>query len=233
MRVAQSYQEASFKKYSLGLLMTAERKVCTNMGKSLGIKHDSVYRSISKNDRIKEIIIDSLEKLAEYMFEDKLVYLVFDETVISKRYAEQIEGIDVGYDGSIKDTVLGLPMVTVLLTDGNVKIPINTIPYISKKLIGKDYKSKSEIAIEIIKLLQGKIKFDMILADAHYATNIMLQFLKAQGIKFLMRFSNNRVVQIADVKGQIKKHPFAKLKKNDKGSHSYGLIGKHAYHFYV
>lgn len=178
MHANQSYQKIETSQYVEALLQTKDRKVCTNLAKTLNVSHDDIYRNFITSISTSDHSSVALETIAQNALDQTNTYLIHDDTQLTKLYAKQIEGLETGFDGSTNRPCLGIKMMTSLLTDTKVNIPIDTIPYISKELAQSSYKTKSALAIEITKYVIKRFKIKRVLADAHFATNEMLFFLR-------------------------------------------------------
>lgn len=201
MKVAEVSQEKNIPTYVHGLLMTKSRKTCTQIARATCQSHDSIYRSFGKSEELVEDIRKDLVDLAKStIFGDKK-YLILDDSQLSKPHASEIEGLSTGFDGSSGRLEPGLQMVTALLTDGTVRMPLNVVSYLSRRIAGAYFKTKSEIATQITSTVREVFKISMILADAHYSTKTFLSFLNAIGQNFLMKFTRNRIVTIGQKSG--------------------------------
>lgn len=231
MRVAEIFPEKNMPKYSQALLGTESRKTCTNLATSLNETHDSLYKPFRSPTQSKNEVFSELIKLGQAQFKNKKIKLIFDDTQISKPYAKEIEGLDLGFDGSAGRAELGLQIVNALLTDGHVKLPIDLRPYISKQLSGKHFKTKSQLAAEITMLLIEYFEIDILLADAHYATKYLLKLLYQLGMAFLMKIPCNRIVTIGKKTGQLKQ--ILRLRKNERIRFAKGFFDGFPFYFYV
>lgn len=231
MHTNQSYQNYSVPQYVEALLQCEEKKVCTNLGKTLNLSHDKVYNDFKKAAESNECEIESLKTIAERELDPDNILLVHDDTQLSKIYAKNIEGLAVGYDGSTHKPCLGLKMMTSLLTDMRVNIPINAIPYIDKELAQSSYKTKSELAIDITRDVIRHFKIKRMLADAHFATKEMLSFLLDEKLNFLMKILRRRIVTIKGSSGQLQN--VLRLKKNNHTGVAKGAIDGLDCYFYV
>lgn len=214
MGVANFTKQTNIPEYSQALIATASKKTCTNLAKTLNKSHDSLYLPFRNPIENKEAIRKDLLEIAQKELNLEETILIFDDSQITKRYAQDIEGLDKTFDGSIGQAALGLQMVSALLMDQNIKIPIDLKPYISKQIAGDYFKTKSEIAAEIYTNLTSIFNINLLLADAHYATNFFLSFLFNQKQAFLMKIPCNRKVIIDGKIGQLKN--VFRLKKNAK-----------------
>jgi hypothetical protein len=207
-----SYQNLKTGQYVEALLKCSGKKVCTKLAKSINMSHDLIYRSFNKPITKTKEVLNELKRMALRSLNQDELHLIFDDTQITKLYAKEIEGLAMGFDGSLGMSTMGIKMVTALLTDRKHNIPIDAIPFISKEFAQSNYKTKSEIAIGITRLLINVFKFRRILGDAHYATKQMLHFLNDGQLNYLMKIPCNRVVTIGKSTGQLKR--IFRLKKN-------------------
>lgn len=220
MRVAEVLQETNIPEYSYSLLTTTSRKTCTNLADSLNQSHDKVYRSFKDPSVECDKIRDQLADMVRNELLDRSLYLVFDDSQLSKPYAKDIEGLDISFDGSTGRPELGIQIITALITDGSLRIPIDLRPYFSKEVTGKYFKTKSDLASSISIDLMSKFDFELVIADAHYATKQYIALLYGLQQNFLMKFTRNRIVQIGQKHGQLK--DLLRLKKNE---HIRSVIG--------
>lgn len=212
MHATQSYQKLGAGQYVEALLHCSDKKVCTNLAESMNVSHDSMYRTFDNPIKTTNELLCELKNISLRTLDIDELHLIFDDTQITKLYAQQIEGLEIGFDGSLGMATMGIKMVTALLTDRKLNIPVDAIPYVSKELAQGSYKTKSEIAISITKLIVETFKIKRILGDAHYATKQTIGFLNEQQLSYLMKIPCNRVVTINGLTGQLK-HVF-RLKKN-------------------
>jgi putative transposase len=134
-----------------------------------------------------------------------------DDTLIMKMYSKVIEGTNNNYDSSDGKTYKSLCAVVAVITDGTVTIPISQDIWVSKELNQEEYRTKWQIAQQLIERIQKELPIYMLLADGLYAIHEFLTWLISQKIKFEMRFHSNRVVTDKDYLGQIRYHPKLRL----------------------
>jgi len=231
MHANQSYHKLETPQYVEALLQCKDKKVCTNLAKTLNVSHDNVYRNFRTSISSAEHSSRALETIAHNELDESNTYLIHDDTHLIKLYAKQIEGIEVGFDGSTSRPCLGIKMMTSLLTDTKINIPIDATPYVSKELAQSSHKTKSRLAIETTRHVIKLFNIKRMLGDAHFATNEMLSFLTEESINFLMKITRTRVVAIDGLTGQLQK--VLRLKKNSHTKVAKGTInGIHCY-FYV
>ena len=134
MRVTEVLQKTNIPDYSTALMSKQPHKNCTSLAESIGQSHDKLYNNfkdpIAKVSELRE----GLEDIAKTELSGQEPFLIFDDSTILKHHAKDIEGMAYCFDGATGDTGLGIQMLTALLSDGNIKIPVELTPYISKKI---------------------------------------------------------------------------------------------------
>jgi hypothetical protein len=231
MLMAQSYQKLTPPQYVKALLSCQNKKVCTNLADELSRSHDSLYREFEKAANKKESTTEILKTIARNELNTEEQYLIFDDTQISKLYARYIEGLELNYDGSIHRACIGIKMITVLLSDGQVNIPIDAAPYISKDLAMDSYKTKSQIAVDITRDLIEHFGITRMLCDAHFSTKDAIKQIHALGVPYLMKIASNRIVTINGFAAQLKNN--LRLKRNAHVTSSNGTFDGIPCYFYA
>jgi hypothetical protein len=231
MRVASIFQKINIPEYSAALLCTESRKTCTNLAENMYQTRDALYEGFRTPIECKKEMRTQLVELAQKELIGDKKYLIFDDSRLSKPHARNIEGLDVGFDGSSGRAELGLQMITALITDLRIRIPIDLVPFFSKQIVDNLFKAKGELAAQIFLSLRGHFNFEFVVADAHYATKFFIGFLGELKQNFLMKFSRNRVVTISRRTGQLKK--MLRLKRNEHFKSAIGSFDQHVYYFYV
>lgn len=233
IRQNQSYQDLQISqcpKYVEGLLACSTRKVCTNIADSVNESHDAIYREMSAHAESDDTS-KQLREIAVGALNQENIYLVIDDVKLSKIYAHEIEGLEVSRDGSSRQNLLGISMITSLLTDGAHSIPIEALPYVGKELGGATYKSKVEFAQEITVSVKEYFKIKRYLADAHFSTKQNIPWLHEQQTSYLMKIARHKKVTIGGKCDQLQK--LLRLKRN---SHNACIAGDFAgvpCYFYV
>ncbi len=97
--------------------------------------------------------------------------------------------------------------------------------------MSEDYKTKSNIAWDIVQRLIASFNIARILADAHYATKALLRKLIESGILFLMKMPRNRKVIIRGKHDQLQR--LLRLKRNEHVRYAIGFYDNIRYFFYV
>jgi len=229
--IADVLQKINMPMYAESLICTQSRKTCTNLAKELNETHDTIYSSFRSPIESGETIKRELLSIAQNELSEGPKYLIFDDAQLSKPYAKEIEGLDVGFDGSTGRAELGLQIITAMITNGKIRLPIGLTPYFGKQIAKHVYKTKSALAIQITLTLYKLFNFDLVIADAHYSTKTFLSFLSKIRQAFLMKFTCSRIVTIGAQTGQLRK--ILRLKRNAHFKSANGLFDGISYYFYV
>lgn len=182
--------------YSLAVLLSNGKKNFENIGRSTGRTGRSIARMMQSYKRIRAILKDICQSV---FMNIKKLYLILDETLIKKIYADVARGSGVFYDPGTGREVNGYRVVTALLSNGSIHIPLDAdfvFPaYITERCKTKPL-SKTELAQRFYLYAQELFpKTEIVLvADGHYSTNEMLEWCTANKIKAEMRMHKNRKV---------------------------------------
>lgn len=233
IRLNQAYQDLKISqcpKYVDGLLACSTRKVCTNIADSANASHDAIYREMSSyagSDNTNE----QLREIATSVLNQENIYLILDDTKLPKIHAQEIEGLEVSRDGSSGQNLLGLSMITCLLSDGKHHIPIDALPYVSKELAGATYQTKTELGQVITKSVKNHFNIKRLLADAHYSTKKNIPWLHVHQVDYLMKFARNKIVTINGKSGQLQN--LLRLRRNSRIACAKGEFEGVSCYFYV
>ena len=119
-----------------------------------------------------------------------------DDTTLEKMYSRLIEASADNYDASKGLVYRSLCSVVAMLSNGRYALPVTHEFWIKKEMLKDGYKTKVEIAKEIIELLSQSIRIKTLIVDGLYATKEMLRWLEEKNINYEMRFHSNRLIQI-------------------------------------
>ncbi len=201
--------------YILGLILHPEKNTCSKIAEFLGIKHDCLYRILCKMGLSLFIFTEINISIANYFSKQKSGWLIIDDTLMSKPFIKFLAGVYEVYNVVLGRPDRGLCLVVIAWSNGNITIPIMFEFMYHKDLIGKDYKTKTEIAKSMILKLIGKISFRYILFDGHYSTVNMLKFLCEIKIFFIAKIARNRKIKTKNgIFERLDKHPLLKLLRN-------------------
>src|SRR5580658_5103685 len=102
--------------YSIGLLLSnfLSKKTCEALGKLWDKSGDSMLRVLEK----KPASYAELMEIAKKFFKKKKLYLILDDTLISKIFSTLIAGTSDNFDSSTSQCYRSLCSITAMLTDG-------------------------------------------------------------------------------------------------------------------
>jgi len=134
MMISEVLQKINMPMYAKSLICTQSRKTCTNLAKCANTSHDTMYQCFRDPIGNGMVIKNELLSLAQNELAGKSSCLIFDDAQLSKPHAQDIEGLDISFDGSTGRAELGLQMITAMITDGDIRFPIDFVPYFSKQI---------------------------------------------------------------------------------------------------
>lgn len=226
--------------YFYALLFHKGRKTCSAMSRDLSISRKKIYESFKDAQGKTAVIKDTLRNIANNTQSngEKRV-LAIDGTMIMKAFAEIIQNLAFDYDGVTKRTTQGLSIIVMSLIIGENAFPLDFLYWKNaKKKKGscaknKNYKTKIEIAIELITLCIGAVLFDYIAMDGAFASELMIAFLESKNLKYIMRIARSRKVTINGLTMKLSEHPDLKLKRNARAKLAKGSYKGHECTFTV
>jgi hypothetical protein len=137
-------------RYAKGILLTIGKKSCEGMGTFLRLNHDKIYRSmmfISGNISFVQNL--SLQIIKEHSKETP-GWLVIDDTAITKVYSKFIQGVVWMYNVLVGKEQKQFNILVLAWTNESITIPIDLLFWYPKHSCDQ-YKTKSELAIELLK----------------------------------------------------------------------------------
>jgi len=185
--------------YPLSLLLSIPRKTCEALSDHIGTSGDSVIKMLNKSCRSAKELISTIKKITQ-----KKLYLIIDDTIISKIYSKYIEGACDNYSTTTGKTERSLCSVVAMLTDGEIAIPVDQSLWISKEFIGGKKRTKSMIAKDLIEKIIELTPIHGVLIDGLYTTEYLMSWLIQKNIRFDGRFHSNRSVENKSKTAQIK-----------------------------
>jgi len=197
-------------RYSLSLILTKGRKVCTELAASIGKKHDSVQRDLNAAAKNPEEIEAKL--LANVIQKNRETpgYLIMDNSLLIKEHAKKIEGVSYQHAGSQEKP--GISVTALIWTNLKNIEPVTLFTW------KKGDKSKIKTATDFAISFAQKINAKGVLADGAFASIDAINKYIQASVSFVMRFHSNRVIEVPGFEGsaQIAKHPAFKFKKNQR-----------------
>ena len=119
-------------------------------------------------------------------------WLMIDDTVIEKPYAQNIKCVYWQYSSKNSDFIQGISLTVLLWSDGKQNIPIKFMVY-EKDEKGKAIKTKNEFALESLQYaLKLGIRPSKVCFDSKYASNNLLNWLNNNKLKYFSQLASNR-----------------------------------------
>jgi len=212
--------QKTIQKFSLNILLilrTSERKNFSSLSRCNNVSYRSIYITEKEaSDCIecaKEYLVELICNLAT---KDNNGRLLIDFTDIAKPFSKRIPDVTYDYSGSSKRVEKGLSLGIVVWSNGRVSIPFNFETWLRKKDAGNAYKTKIELAQELVLAAEQVIPFNEVMLDGAFASKKMIQFLVELNQKFTMRIPRNRVVNVGNKSFQLRNCPTFKFNKNQK-----------------
>jgi SRSO17 transposase len=194
--------------YPVALILSTTRKTCEAMASLAGKSGDTFCRLLKE----KSVTPHDLVNIAKNILIGSSYYLILDDTIIEKTYAKWIEGACDNFDTSNGQIVRSLCSVVAMISDGKRAIPIDQDLSISHDLVQNKYKTKVQIALELISRVKKLVCIKMVIADGLYATEQMISTLIKEKFYFEMSFHANRIVEYNGEKIGIKQIKDLELK---------------------
>jgi hypothetical protein len=136
-------------------------------------------------------------------------YLIIDDTLLLKKYAKKIDLAKLQYSGKEHRVQNGICLVTLLWTNGVIRIPVDYRIY-NKDVDGK---TKNDHFRDMVSAAHSRgFNPIAVLFDSWFAGEENLQLLTTYNWKYFSRFKSNRLVNIEDSTFQpIKIAPINKI----------------------
>lgn len=226
--LSEALNESSPSLYSQQLIQTNRKKTITGLS-------ISSLKSPKKITTMLELSIfdfkEDLKSQVKKIFKDEQVFVIWDDTIAPKPYSKCNKDIGRVWDSSTKRAIPGFQVVTCIITNGKIKIPVDCELFFSKKRFGQDKPTKSEIAFAIAMYWKDIVNVERVLADSHYSTKWMLIKLAEKRLPYCMKFAPSRIVKIEGNVGPLKK--LLRLTKNNRLKRVAGVYAEIPCFFYV
>lgn len=120
--------------------------------------------------------------------------LVIDDSTLDKRYSKHLDLVTRHWSGKHHEVVLGINLITLLWTDGDLKVPVDY------RLFSKaDGKTKHDHFWEMLLMAKGRgFSPKYVLFDGWYASLENLKQVRDHGWQWLTRLKGNRQVTPED-----------------------------------
>ena len=187
------------KQYIEYLVSTPVNYTCTNLAKHLeDVSHDTVTDYLAR----EKLSARHLWEQAQPLIEDSPeAYLIIDDSVQAKKYANKIEMVKRQYSGNEHGLIRGIGIVNLVHSDGEDFYPIDYRVYAKDA----DGKTKNDHFREMLlgainsKQLQAKT----VLFDSWYGSWQNLKLVHRLELTFFTTLKANRLVSLSKAQGYI------------------------------
>ncbi len=195
--------------YLKGILCVFENANCVSLSKFSACSHDSLARvlkgKLSWQILLEGFILRTFGKLRDG-------WLIIDDTVISKRFAEKIENLAWIFDSKVGKSLLGLNIVLLVWSNGKITIPLRLKIYAPHS-----DKTKIDLAIELLKYAKFlKITPKFVAFDSWYAADKLFKLIRSYDWHFVTRIKSNRLLNGVPLK-EIHQNPYWTIEGEIKG----------------
>jgi DDE superfamily endonuclease len=151
--------------------------------------HDSVSRWLSSATLTPRILWNE----SRHLIDRTAGYLVIDDSLLDKPYAEHMALVKNQYSGKHHDIVKGIDLVNALWTDGEKMIPVDYRVYDPSR----DGKTKNDHAREMLRSAkQREFEPSFVLIDAWFTSIDNLKAIDAHGWRWIGVLQHNRLVSL-------------------------------------
>jgi hypothetical protein len=197
--------------YCQYLLSSQINYTITNLAEHLeAISHDKINRYLLSEKLTPRLLWDNVKQVIE---RDEKAYLIFDDTVVDKRYSEEIELTRWQYSGNEHGVIRGIGLISCLYVNPRMG-KFWVIDYRIYDPSG-DGKTKIDHVIDMLKSLvyYKGLPFSTVLMDSWYATNKLMLYIESLGKIYYCPLKRNRLVD--DTGGEQHYQQIEKLSWNE------------------
>jgi len=188
--------------YLKGLLCVFENANCASLARIAECSHDSLSRvlnnkSVRWQTLLQHLIVRTFGNLQGG-------YLMIDDTVITKQFAKKIEALSWIFCSKINRSVLGLNLVLIAWSNGNITIPL------ALRVYRKDNKkTKIDLALELFSYAKNvlHIKPEFVTFDCWYSSTRILKQCQKYGWTYVTVLKKNRKLNGTQVK-MLHRNPY-------------------------
>lgn len=178
--------------YCQYLLSSQINYTITNLAEHLEtISHDQINRYLRREKLTPRLLWENVQPLIQA---DEQAYIIFDDTVLDKRYAEDIELTRRQYSGNEHRVLRGIGLVSCVYVNPET----GQFWVIDYRIYDPDADGKSKID-HVLEMLQSLIyskalPFSTVLMDSWYATKALMQYIDKMGKYYYCPLKKNRLV---------------------------------------
>ncbi|MEH2002682.1 MAG: transposase [Nostoc sp.] len=196
--------------YCQYLLSSQINYTITNLAEHLeSISHDAINYYLKREKLTPRLLWDNVKEVVEL---DDNGYIIFDDSVLDKRYSEEIEIVRRQYSGNEHGVLKGIGVVSCVY----VNPTLQRFWVIDYRIFNPDVDGKTKID-HVKDMLQNLVyykllPFDTVLMDTWYAVHSLMLYIDAIDKVYYCPLKNNRLVD--DTFGQEKYKRIELLKWN-------------------
>ena len=178
--------------YCQYLLSSQINYTLTNLAEHLEqISHDKINRYLKHEKLTPRLLWDNVKDVITI---NKNAYIVFDDTVINKRHATEIETSKRQYSGNEHGVIQGIGLVNCIYVNHEV----GKFWVVDYRVYDPDRDGKTKIE-HVEEMLQNLIHhkalpFQSVLMDSWYATNKLMLYIDSLGKYYYCPLKRNRLV---------------------------------------
>lgn len=189
--------------YCQYLLSSQINYTLTNLAEHLEqISHDRINRYLKNEKLTPRLLWDNVKDVIEI---NGQAYLVFDDTVIDKRYATEIEITKRQYSGNAHGVIQGIGLISCIY----VNPEIGNFWVVDYRIYdpSRDGKTKIDHVMEMLQNLvyHKYLPFQAVLMDSWYATNKLMLYIDDLGKYYYCPLKRNRLVDGTKAKNAYQK----------------------------
>ena len=184
------------------MLMLSTKKNFESLGRFFGVVGKTIFRLLSTEALYHEIMLNIVLKTFK---EVKILYLIFDDTLLKKIYSKCMEGSGRFYDTKIGRRIIAFKLLVATLSDGKISLPLISVFLFSSELVPNVKETRLEWVQRIIAMVQKHFpdKQIIVVADGAFGTKEFLRWCKEKKIKFEGRIRRNAVITYRGEKRNI------------------------------
>lgn len=188
-------------KYLKGLMCVFENATCVALSEISKNSHDSLARVLNGKKFCWQTLLQNFILRTFGKLQDG--WLMIDDTIISKKFARSMENVAWLWDSKIGKSLLGLNIVLIAWSNGEI-----TIPLALKVYQKKSGKTRIDLAVELIHYAKSLgIKPKYVTFDSWYAASQIFKAIKNCQWKFVTQLKNNRKLEGVPLK-EIQRNPY-------------------------
>ena len=173
-------------------LLSSLNYTITNLAEHLEqISHDAINYYLKREKLTPRLLWENVKDIIE---EDANGYIIFDDSVLDKRYSQEIEMVRRQYSGNEHGVVKGIGVVSCVYVNPQFK----RFWVVDYRIFNPDVDGKTKIdhVKDMLSNLvyQKLLPFDTVLMDTWYAVNSLMLYIDSLEKVYYCPLKNNRLV---------------------------------------